>query len=134
MKKATLNQALSTSIRIKYAVIENGANRFRNFQLWLLQAEIEADVHLLLCLFALDGLRVADYKKALQSTPALYAEFKVGLAWIDENCRQQRIQLGHISQRLLSAATAWQMVVFEKYALVEFFVAGNFHQSMPVQL
>ena len=109
MKKATLNQALSKSIRIRNVVFENGACRFRNFQHWLLQAEIKTDVHLLLCLFAFDGLRVADYKKAIQSNPMIYEETRVGLGWIDENGRQQRIQLGKISLRLL-AATAWKKV------------------------
>jgi len=109
MKKTHLNQALSKSIRTKYVLSKNGATRFRNFQHWLLSANIPPEIHLFLSLFGFDGLRAADFKCAIQSSPVFYEIDSVGLGWIDENGRQQRIKLGAITLSLL-AVTPWKKV------------------------
>jgi len=109
MSKVALNKALSKSIRTKYMATKNGPGRFRNFQRWLLDAELELEIHLLLCLFAFDGMRVGDFKLAMQSCPVSYEGDKVGVGWVDENGRQQRIKLGKISLKLL-ANSDWQKV------------------------
>lgn len=109
MRKSTLNRALSKSNRITQLSKENGATRFEAFQLRLLEIELPAHIHLFLSLFAFDGLRVGDLKKAMLSQPLRYEGVKIGLGWIDEDNRQQRIQLGSISLRLLSG-TDWALV------------------------
>lgn len=109
MKKSTLKRALSKSSRITQLSKENGATRFEEFQLRLLEIELPVHIHLFLSLFAFDGLRVGDFKKAMLSKPLRYEGEKIGLGWIDEDDRQQRIQLGNISLKLL-CGTDWALV------------------------
>lgn len=109
MKKSTLKRALSKSSRITQLSKENGASRFEAFQQLLLEIELPTHIHLFLSLFAFDGLRVGDFKKAMLSKPLRYEGEKIGLGWIDEDDRQQRIQLGNISLKLL-CGTDWALV------------------------
>lgn len=109
MKKSTLKRALSKSTRITQLSKENGASRFEAFQQLLLEIELPKHIHLFLSLFGFDGLRVDDFKKAVLSKPLRYEGEKIGLGWINEDGRQQRIQLGNISLKLLSG-TDWTLV------------------------
>jgi len=109
MKKSTLKRALSKSNRITQVSKKNGVSRFEAFQEWLLVIELPAHIHLFLNLFGFDGLRVGDFKKAMLSHPLKYEGGKIGLGWIDEDGRQQRIQLSRISLKLLSE-TDWALV------------------------
>jgi len=109
MKLHTLRRALSKSNRIAQLLSENGVTRFENFQQTLLTIELPGHEHLLLSLFAFDGLRVSDFKRAILSKPKRYEGEKIGLGWVDESGRQQRIQLGSLSLKLLSQ-TEWTLV------------------------
>lgn len=109
MKLHTLKRALSKSNRIAQLLNETGVTRFEKFQQRLLTIKFPAHEHLLLCLFAFDGLRVSDFKKAILSKPMRYEGEKIGLGWVDESGRQQRIQLGSLSLKLLSQ-TDWTLV------------------------
>lgn len=109
MKKNTLKRALSKSTRITQLSKENGASRFEAFQQLLLGIELSPHIHLFLSLFGLDGLRVGDFKKAILSHPLRYEGEKIGLGWIDVDGRQQRIELGSLSLKLLSR-TDWGLV------------------------
>ena len=109
MKLNTLKRALSKSNRIAQLPNETGVTRFEQFQQLLLRIELPAHIHLFLSLFAFDGLRVSDFKKAILSKPIKYEGEKIGLGWVDESGRQQRIQLGSLSRKLLSQ-TDWTLV------------------------
>ncbi len=109
MKKNTLKRALSKSTRISHLSKENGVSRFEAFQQLLLEIELPTHIHLFLSLFGFDGLRVGDFKKAMLSNPLRYEGEKMGLGWIDVDGRQQRIQLGNFSLKLLSC-TDWALV------------------------
>lgn len=123
MKKSVLNQALSKSLRSKY-IGTGGAFRFRSFQTWLLDADLPADLHVFLALFAFDGMRVQDFGAAIKSKPALYTPEKIGLSWSDPVGRVQRLSLSAMTIFLLRK-TSWDKVHnFSTKALEE--VYGNF--------
>jgi integrase len=109
MKRHILDQALKKSLRSKY-LAQGGAYRFRTFQKWLLENDLPSDIAAYLSLFAFDGMRVDDFCYAAKSSPAVYSDGKIGIAWSDTIGRTQRIRLSSITIHLIKQC-GWNEII-----------------------
>ena len=126
MKRHILDQALKKSLSAKY-LLQGGAYRFRTFQKWLLENHLSPNIAAFLNLFAFDGLRVDDFKYAVKSTPLVYADGKVGIAWSDGIGRIQRIRLSSITMRLIGQCGWSEIIKLQMHVLEDVYqnIAGN---------
>ena len=126
MKRHILDQALKKSLRAKY-LAQGGAYRFRTFQKWLLENDLPPDIAAFLSLFAFDGMRVDDFCYAAKSSPAVYADGKVGIAWSDAIGRTQRIRLSSITINLIKQCGWNEIIKLPMITLEEVYqnIAGN---------
>lgn len=126
MKRHILDQALKKSLRAKY-LVQGGAYRFRTFQKWLLENDLPPDIAAFLSLFAFDGMRVDDFCYAAKSSPLVYSEGKVGLAWSDHIGRAQRIRLSSMTINLIKQCGWNEVIKLTMNVLEEVYqnIAGN---------
>lgn len=109
MKRYILDQALKKSLRSKF-LAQGGAYRFRLFQKWLLESDVAPEVAGLSSLFAFDGMRIDDFCCVVKSSPLAYADGKVGIAWIDDIGRTQRVRLSPITIDLIRQC-GWNEII-----------------------
>jgi len=109
MNKKLIFRLLSNYYRFPKGSKLSEAQRFENFQLWLLHADLPKNIHLFLSLFAFDGLRVCDLPHIKNYKPLKYDNSRVGLPWVNEEGRQQRLWVSNITLRLMKF-TDWSQL------------------------